>query len=181
MSHRGYLEPRKPKEATTAGRGVAADQVLKSHICVCCKKEERLNLFKQCSSCHAVRYCSLRCQKSHWKEHKPLCSAIKFLYAQNKKDGVTDSGMYVSHLTPRQHTTVTKLTLKLCETLEPKFRRPQRVRYPPRMFTYSSLGQPTISAVQASTSLAPGWYPTPISPTCLLYPCQHMYQPPYGS
>ena len=60
-------------------------------------------------------------------------------------------------------------------------RRPQRVRYPPRMFTYSSLGQPTISAVQASASPAPGWYPTPVSPTCLLCPYQHMYQPLYGS
>ena len=96
------------------GRGVAADQVLKSHICVCCRKEERLNPFKQFSGCHAVRYCSLRCQKSHWKEHKPLCSAIKFLCAQNKKDDVTDSGTYVSHLTPRQHATVTKLVGRRC-------------------------------------------------------------------
>lgn len=28
---------------------------------------------KQCSGCKMVRYCSLECQKSDWKNHKPCC------------------------------------------------------------------------------------------------------------
>ena len=28
---------------------------------------------EQCSRCEAVVYCSVECQKSHWKAHKPNC------------------------------------------------------------------------------------------------------------
>ena len=28
---------------------------------------------KRCSGCYQVRYCSRRCQKDHWLEHKPAC------------------------------------------------------------------------------------------------------------
>ena len=30
-----------------------------------------------CSSCCAVRYCSPKCRKEHWKEHKTLCKEVK--------------------------------------------------------------------------------------------------------
>jgi hypothetical protein len=30
----------------------------------------------KCSQCHCIPYCSKRCQKSHWKEHKSACKAI---------------------------------------------------------------------------------------------------------
>ena len=33
----------------------------------------------QCSKCKAVRYCGKKCQEGHWKQHKVLCSAIKYL------------------------------------------------------------------------------------------------------
>jgi len=29
---------------------------------------------KQCSRCKQVRYCSVACQRSHWKQHKAQCS-----------------------------------------------------------------------------------------------------------
>ena len=30
---------------------------------------------KKCSRCHTVYYCSLECQKSHWKHHKLVCKS----------------------------------------------------------------------------------------------------------
>jgi hypothetical protein len=29
---------------------------------------------KMCGGCEAVHYCSVACQKAHWKEHKPQCA-----------------------------------------------------------------------------------------------------------
>ena len=43
--------------------------------------------------------------------HKQLCSAIKYLSNQEKKDA-SDSGVYVNHLTPTQHAKVAKLVGK---------------------------------------------------------------------
>ena len=34
-----------------------------------------------CSGCHAARYCSPACQRSHWKVHKPGCKAAAALKA----------------------------------------------------------------------------------------------------
>jgi hypothetical protein len=31
--------------------------------------------FKRCSACIAVHYCSVACQRAHWKAHKPHCKA----------------------------------------------------------------------------------------------------------
>lgn len=101
----------KPKEATTAGQGVADDHIKRSHVCVNCGRKG-LSL-KQCSNCHSVHYCSQKCQRAHWIKHKQLCSAIKYLSNQEKRD-VSDSGMYVSHLTPNQHAKVAKLVGRRC-------------------------------------------------------------------
>ena len=46
-------------------------------------------------------------------KHKQLCSAINFLFNQEKRDA-SDSGQYVSHLTPNQHAKVAKLVGKRC-------------------------------------------------------------------
>jgi MYND finger len=29
--------------------------------------------YKKCSACETTRYCSVECQKKHWKTHKPEC------------------------------------------------------------------------------------------------------------
>jgi hypothetical protein len=29
-----------------------------------------------CKGCLGVRYCSMACQKQHWKQHKPVCKAL---------------------------------------------------------------------------------------------------------
>ena len=59
-------------------------------------------------------------------------------------------------------------------------RRPQRVRHPPRVFTYNTLGQPTICSAQTGSNLVSGWcYPPFQSPWMLP---THQYCPPpcYG-
>ena len=58
--------------------------------------------------------------------------------------------------------------------------RPQRVRHPPKVFTYNTLGQPTICSVQTGSNLVSGWcYPPLQSPWMLP---THQYHPPpcYG-
>ena len=82
-----------------------------THVCVNCGRKG-LSL-KQCPNCHSVHYCSQKCQRAHWIKHKQLCSAIKYLSNQEKRD-VSDSGMYVSHLTPNQHGKVAKLVGRRC-------------------------------------------------------------------
>ena len=37
---------------------------------------------KQCASCHAVSYCSRKCQTEAWKTHKAACKQIKALNAE---------------------------------------------------------------------------------------------------
>jgi hypothetical protein len=31
---------------------------------------------KQCIRCKTIRYCSVKCQKSHWHIHKPICNYV---------------------------------------------------------------------------------------------------------
>ena len=52
--------------------------------------------------------------------------------------------------------------------------RPQRVRHPPLMFTFHTLGQPTICNAQATVNpIFNGWHYPPIPPQWLMpmYPC----------
>jgi len=39
----------------------------------CNKVEEKVKEFCPCSACRTVAYCSIRCQKKHWKTHKSEC------------------------------------------------------------------------------------------------------------
>ena len=55
--------------------------------------------------------------------------------------------------------------------------RPQRVRQPPRMFTYNTLGQPTICSVQTGPNLVPGWCYSPFQPPWML-PTHQYHAPP---
>jgi hypothetical protein len=43
----------------------------KTRTCGQCQKEEES--MKRCSGCGTVYYCSSKCQKDHWKLHKPNC------------------------------------------------------------------------------------------------------------
>ena len=56
--------------------------------------------------------------------------------------------------------------------------RPQRVRHPPKVFTYNRLGQPTICSVQTVSNLVPRWYYPPFQSPWMLP--LHQYHPPPG-
>ena len=58
--------------------------------------------------------------------------------------------------------------------------RPQRVRYPPKVFTHNTLGQPTICSVQTGSNFVSGWCYSPFQPPWMLP--THQYHPPpcYG-
>ncbi|KAJ7101498.1 hypothetical protein B0H15DRAFT_413126 [Mycena belliarum] len=43
--------------------------------CYKCFKEEDTSL-SRCTGCHRVAYCSVECQKTDWKMHRPMCKAL---------------------------------------------------------------------------------------------------------
>ena len=49
-----------------------------SLLCGVCGKEGKV--YKQCSRCTCVYYCSVDCQRKHWKEggHKDECKKLDF-------------------------------------------------------------------------------------------------------
>ena len=73
-------------------------------------------MFKQCSSCKAVLYCSKKCQKLHWSGHKCICQTIQQL-EERRRSGIEcgDGYVFASHLTPKQHVAVAKLVGKKCK------------------------------------------------------------------
>ena len=112
----------KPPEVATAGQEVTSSEEAKvtgkSLICVVCKMPESSDKpIMQCSGCKSVGYCSKRCQQAHWPGHKTVCGAIQSLEARERiqSDGTTDSNMFVSHLTPKQHSIVAKLVGEKCK------------------------------------------------------------------
>ena len=43
-------------------------------VCTLChRRSEKDTKMKKCSRCLTAYYCSLDCQKTHWKEHKKVC------------------------------------------------------------------------------------------------------------
>ena len=88
-------------------------------MCNCCHKVEGNLKFKQCNGCKAVRYCSGRCQKAHWKTHKKICQVIQELSKLNKQQDIgqgdgEDPNVFVSHINPKQHARITRLVGKQC-------------------------------------------------------------------
>ena len=70
--------------------------------CIVCRKKAKK--LKQCSSCHAGKYCSSKCFKRDWKTHKPICSSINVLQkSQNLQI------RYEEPTTPKQKRKLAKL------------------------------------------------------------------------
>jgi len=42
----------------------------------CCIPERKKEHHKMCSQCKSIHYCSIVCQKDHWKKHGPHCKMI---------------------------------------------------------------------------------------------------------
>ena len=78
--------------ATSVGEPDVAEKPKQSHQCCFCKRFADVAVkFKRCSGCHATKYCSNRCQKKHWPEHKSLCKTIQELIARNQASSVPSS------------------------------------------------------------------------------------------
>lgn len=104
------------RESTAPGRQEVVVNPPKSHRCNhCCKIRGEHGQLQRCTQCRSVWYCSVRCQKSHWPEHKVLCQAISYLSeaSTNKSKDFIDPAC-VSHLTPREHEKVVGLVGKKC-------------------------------------------------------------------
>lgn len=52
-------------------------------LCVVCAQKASL----VCSACRTVCYCSKQHQKSHWKEHKLICSGKAYQIVQDVNTG----------------------------------------------------------------------------------------------
>lgn len=69
------MKKRVPEMAGVLERGKSAR---KEGVCENCgrvKREERGAVFKSCSRCKKVKYCSQECQKVDWRGHKKVCKA----------------------------------------------------------------------------------------------------------
>ena len=44
--------------------------------CAGCQKDDMKNSFKRCARCTSVVYCSVDCQREHWKVHKKICRKL---------------------------------------------------------------------------------------------------------
>ena len=104
------------QESTAPARQEAVVNPPKSHQCShCCKTGVEHGQLKRCSQCQSVWYCTTRCQKGHWAEHKVLCQAISHLSeASTSKSKEFVDPACVSHLTPSEHAKVIGLVGKKC-------------------------------------------------------------------
>ena len=85
-----------------------------SHQCNGCNQVLE-QTFWRCKCCKLVNYCGTKCQRNHWPQHKTLCNAIK-QQIQNRKQTTEDAnaGIFISHLTPKQHQKVVSLVGRRC-------------------------------------------------------------------
>ena len=70
-----------------------------------------------CSQYHARWYCSKLCQQEHWGEHKILCEARREMETLKQSSAKGEEELIMSfpaHLTPPQHSKLTKLVRRRC-------------------------------------------------------------------
>lgn len=71
----------------------------------------------RCTQCKTVHYCSVTCQRVHWRSHKNICKAIHTLESGVNVVGLGDSAdrnVFPSHLTPKSEVQLTKLVGNKC-------------------------------------------------------------------
>ena len=84
--------------------------------CSYCGKNETSSLFKSCSSCLTVKYCSKNCQLRHWKEHNVICKAINELSTKEYIEYTAKNinSIYPTHIKPDQRVSIAKLVGEKC-------------------------------------------------------------------
>ena len=85
-----------------------------SHKCNnCFKKGIKSATLLSCAQCESVVYCSKKCQKERWADHKKLCEAINFLEMQGRQK-LAIIGTFVSQIDPQKHDKLIKLVGNRC-------------------------------------------------------------------
>jgi hypothetical protein len=105
-------EPKKPLKSTLPVYRMMTDLSLTHNLCaVCCKKNGRL-----CTGCRRVAYCSDKCQKSDWPEHKWKCDppvildkslALYTMRSEIEARNMESANVSLSRTTPTTTTTTT--------------------------------------------------------------------------
>jgi len=68
------LKDASEKEGEPLIHGVMAGLAEKFEMCAFCKKNPKAKeQFSKCGRCKETAYCSPKCQKVHWSEHKKIC------------------------------------------------------------------------------------------------------------
>jgi hypothetical protein len=86
--------------SATGKKGSKKDGVGGGLVCAHCKKMGELGTMKRCGRCRLACYCSVECQKLHWKGggHKKVCGKVGGSGASNDGAGASGEGD-----TPLQH------------------------------------------------------------------------------
>ncbi|KAJ7738371.1 hypothetical protein B0H16DRAFT_1761542, partial [Mycena metata] len=83
------IDPNKPLQAAylklvhlvddrvTAVRRECRAKIQLNAKCATCGREDKAGVFKACSGCFNLSYCSEKCQKQHWASHERECKAIQ--------------------------------------------------------------------------------------------------------
>lgn len=58
---------------SATGRDYFLRHLASTHCASCYKESDEL---KTCTACRSVRYCTAKCQRDHWKFHKPTCKRM---------------------------------------------------------------------------------------------------------
>jgi len=59
--------------------------------CATCQKSDKSN--KKCTGCYHVLYCSTKCQRDDWPNHRPICKEIETEYVRFNYDSVNCMGL----------------------------------------------------------------------------------------
>ncbi|GAB4816195.1 hypothetical protein N2152v2_003241 [Parachlorella kessleri] len=62
------------KKAPNPSAEAAVDEATQQQCASC---QRTASCLKLCSGCRAVAYCSVECQRQHWRQHKPGCMAVR--------------------------------------------------------------------------------------------------------